>query len=200
MERKTDRRSVYTQAVIKDSFLTLLQERPFSKINITAICKQAEITRATFYLHYMDIYDLLDQLLDEALNATDSENAGDTWKIMNAVLQADDPIQFVKDHVQELPLCQRLARSEKYKPLFTDETLNTYVLRHLIKTRKEPLLKSMETEFHIPRSLAESLYLFIITGSFAVNQEHHWKENKAWYQTQAMMLRFIAYGMKSFQK
>lgn len=56
MERKTDRRTRYTRRVIKEAFLELLQKQRFSKVTVTAICKQADITRATFYLHYVDIY------------------------------------------------------------------------------------------------------------------------------------------------
>lgn len=66
MTQKLDRRTRYTRSVIKQSFLELLQKYPFPKVTVTAICKKAEITRATFYLHYMDIYALLDAILEEA--------------------------------------------------------------------------------------------------------------------------------------
>lgn len=53
--------------MIKDSLLELLQNTPYEKITVTALCKQSEITRATFYLHYNNIDDVLDELLDDAL-------------------------------------------------------------------------------------------------------------------------------------
>ena len=55
-------------------FLELLQKYPFPKVTVTAICKKAEITRATFYLHYMDIYALLDAILEEALHLSENTN------------------------------------------------------------------------------------------------------------------------------
>ena len=51
-ERKEDRRSKYTRMIIKDTFLELLKEKSYDKINVSQICKNAEITRTTFYLHY----------------------------------------------------------------------------------------------------------------------------------------------------
>ena len=49
MTQKLDRRTRYTRSVIKQSFLELLQKYPFPKVTVTAICKKAEITRATWY-------------------------------------------------------------------------------------------------------------------------------------------------------
>ena len=60
----TDRRTRYTRQIIKDSFLDLLKEKPFSKITVTELCRISEINRGTFYLHYYDIDDVLDDLLE----------------------------------------------------------------------------------------------------------------------------------------
>lgn len=65
--RKTDRRTIMTKGMIKDALLELLQNAPYEKITVTALCKQSEITRATFYLHYNNIDNVLDELLDDDL-------------------------------------------------------------------------------------------------------------------------------------
>ena len=65
--RKTDRRTLYTKMVIKDALLELMKEYSFDKITVTAICKTAEITRTTFYLHFNDLTAVVDELLVEAL-------------------------------------------------------------------------------------------------------------------------------------
>lgn len=64
---KTDARVRYTQKVIKDAFLSLLQEKPAGKITVTEVCDKAEINRGTFYKHYQDCYDLMDKLQEDAL-------------------------------------------------------------------------------------------------------------------------------------
>ncbi len=67
-EKKEDGRIRYTKMRIRSAFFELIREIDHEKITVTAVCKRAEINRATFYKHYMDIPDLADKLQEEALN------------------------------------------------------------------------------------------------------------------------------------
>lgn len=51
-----------TKALIQNSFIRLLKEKPFDNITIGDISQEANINRGTFYLHYLDKYDLLDKI------------------------------------------------------------------------------------------------------------------------------------------
>ncbi len=62
---KQDRRTRYTKQTIKDTFLELLKQKSFTKITVTEICKNAEINRGTFYLHYYDIHDVLSDIFND---------------------------------------------------------------------------------------------------------------------------------------
>ena len=55
----------YTEKAIFNSFEELLLEKPFDKITVSAIVAKSEISANTFYYHFQDIYDLLDQWLDK---------------------------------------------------------------------------------------------------------------------------------------
>ena len=66
--RKTDARVRYTQRVIKESFLSLLCEKPVNKITVKEVCELAELNRATFYAHYSDCFALLDSIEQELLD------------------------------------------------------------------------------------------------------------------------------------
>lgn len=61
-----DARVRYTRKVIEECFLELLRKKHVSKITVTEICQKCQINRATFYKHYMDVPDLLEQL-EEAI-------------------------------------------------------------------------------------------------------------------------------------
>ena len=61
-----DARVRYTRMIIEQSFLELLLKKPVAKITVTELCEMANINRATFYKHYLDIPDLLDKI-EEAL-------------------------------------------------------------------------------------------------------------------------------------
>jgi AcrR family transcriptional regulator len=51
-----------TKKIIQDSFMEILQNKPFEAIAVGEIAKAAKINRGTFYLHFTDKFDLLDQI------------------------------------------------------------------------------------------------------------------------------------------
>jgi len=68
MSKKTDLRIIRTKKSIKKAFFDLLKKKNYNKITIQDIAEEAVINRNTFYLHYLDKDDLLDQLSNECLN------------------------------------------------------------------------------------------------------------------------------------
>lgn len=63
-----DLRVKRTRKRIADAFIRLRAKQPLDKITVTELAKLAEINKATFYLHYKDIYDLADHLENEILD------------------------------------------------------------------------------------------------------------------------------------
>ena len=44
-----------------------MKKTPFFDITVTEVCKQTQINRRTIYLHYFDLWAVLDELEEEAL-------------------------------------------------------------------------------------------------------------------------------------
>lgn len=63
MQRNTE-----TKSLIKDAFTVLMKEKGFQTLTVSDITRKASINRGTFYLHYVDKYDLLEKLEDDLLN------------------------------------------------------------------------------------------------------------------------------------
>lgn len=63
-----DKRDEKTISAIKIATLTLIKEKNINEISICSICKRANISRSTFYLHYENIGDLINQIEDELIN------------------------------------------------------------------------------------------------------------------------------------
>ncbi|GAA0392803.1 TetR/AcrR family transcriptional regulator [Paenibacillus motobuensis] len=61
MESSRDRRVIRTKAIIRTAFTNLIEEKGFDALTVKDITTRAEINRGTFYLHYRDKYDLLEQ-------------------------------------------------------------------------------------------------------------------------------------------
>ena len=64
---KTDARVSYTRRVIKESLLRLLEDRPVNRITVKEVCEAAQINRATFYAHFTDCFDVLNQMENDLL-------------------------------------------------------------------------------------------------------------------------------------
>ncbi len=57
-----DRRKQRTLRNIQSAFLQLRATKPLEHITIRELAEQADISKATFYLYYKDIYDLSEQM------------------------------------------------------------------------------------------------------------------------------------------
>lgn len=68
MSKKTDLRILRTKKSIRTAFIELMKQKNYNKITIQEIADGAMINRNTFYLHYLDKDDLLDQLSNECLH------------------------------------------------------------------------------------------------------------------------------------
>lgn len=66
-----DRRIVRSQKLIQEAFLALLTEKEFDEITVKDVTERADISRKTFYLHYVDKYDLLDVIINKLIEELD---------------------------------------------------------------------------------------------------------------------------------
>ena len=62
-----DRRIQKTQTAIINATLELIGTCPINKLTIKEICSKANISRSTFYLHYYDAVDVLEELYNSII-------------------------------------------------------------------------------------------------------------------------------------
>ncbi len=67
-----DRRIMRTKTAIREALVALIQEKGFGALSVSDITSRADINRGTFYLHYKDKFDLLEQTEADIIN--DMEN------------------------------------------------------------------------------------------------------------------------------
>ena len=66
---KVDPRIKRTKRLFKEALISLIQENyDKSRLTVQNIASRAELNRATFYLHYRDMDDLMEQMIDEILD------------------------------------------------------------------------------------------------------------------------------------
>ena len=67
-EKASDRRTLKTKKAIHDALADLLTEKELRKVTVQEIADKADINRATFYKHYLDVYDLYDKTEQDILS------------------------------------------------------------------------------------------------------------------------------------
>ncbi|WP_136706111.1 TetR/AcrR family transcriptional regulator [Agromyces sp. H66] len=64
---RVDLRSRRTEQHLRDALVALMAQRGYDSITVVDICDRAMVHRTTFYKHYEDKFDLLDDVLDTRL-------------------------------------------------------------------------------------------------------------------------------------
>lgn len=198
---KSDRRTRYTRQVIKDTFLTMLQECSFEKVTVTALCRRADVTRATFYLHYRDVYAVLDEVIADALEVAEQQSPLTDEKRRDelARIARTGDEQALRERYELLPACHRAAHAPEYRALFEDESLAGYILERMYELEKKKIPGFMQ-QYGLSREEAEAVFTFEMYGAYAVNRHHHWKKDDTWFHLQMLLLRFVTAGETGLQK
>ena len=62
--KKNESKYFYTAQLMNQALLSLLEKKDLEFISVTEITKKAGVNRSTFYLHYDDIYELLEETIE----------------------------------------------------------------------------------------------------------------------------------------
>lgn len=130
------KRNTETKKYIKVVFTKLLQEKGMESLTVSDIARGAGINRGTFYLHYIDKYDLMEKLADESIIEVSEILLYD-----NGESDLDDPLELIPYNSilkalyyikSDLPFFKALA-SNGGDPFFVDRLKK--VLEQLIQTK-----------------------------------------------------------------
>ena len=178
-----DRRSRYTQMVIRETLLAAMRQKPFSKITVTEICRQSEINRGTFYLHYYDLDDVLDDIIGDILQ--------DTTHVMDQVLCP------MKNRCT-YPFCQKIRENRDFQILFFDDVASAKLLEKLCELSKENFITALMRNSLLSYEEAEALLYFQMNGCLAINKKMLKNKCTDWREIQQAVDHFIRAGLESF--
>ncbi|MDO4545403.1 MAG: TetR/AcrR family transcriptional regulator [Bacillota bacterium] len=115
-----DRRIRKTKAAIKQGFMQLLiKEKDIRKISVRQLTDLVDISRGTFYLHYPDLYELLEEIEQEVM-----QEFSDTLEAHEPVSLKDTPLPLINDilaflvknkDIAQILLGERVDMSFSYK-------------------------------------------------------------------------------------
>ena len=97
--KKEDKRVIKTKRDLRNSLASLLKKNPYAKITVCDICEEAQINRMTFYKHYMDKADLLNDIFNfDRVFVSDLEKLKIAYEVMRD-LESRDDIKGLKNAV-----------------------------------------------------------------------------------------------------
>ena len=88
-EQTVDRRVRKTKSQLRSCLSILLETKKIQNITVKELAQMADINRGTFYLHYKDVYDLLEHIQKDLL--TDFEAI-----LTNIAPETDNLLPFVE--------------------------------------------------------------------------------------------------------
>lgn len=161
-KRKIDRRTRYTINGIKEAFLELINQHSYSQITVAQVCRQAEITRSTFYLHFNNLTDVLNSVLDDALMI--SQNNAGSLPLTNNI-----SIDYLKQNESLLPTCQRIANSQKYRALLMDPDLSEYIIGRIANHERASTISLIQERTGLDQKDAETLFIYTIIDKINIH-------------------------------
>mgnify|MGYP000874251948 CR=1 FL=1 len=161
---KESRKTRYTRTVLKDSLIGLMKEKPISKITIKELCENADINRTTFYAHYSDQYDLLQNIEEETL----------TWCKDIIKDLSDKPNKTVMIHNLE-SIFNYISDNRNHVQVLMSEQGDINFQKNLITLIYEQLGMLPKPDKENNLVTKELYFIFAIYGSIGLIQ--HWLKN-----------------------
>lgn len=139
--------------VLKDSLLTLLKEKQISAITVKELCELADINRSTFYAHYSDQFDLLNQIENELIADMNMYLSAYNFTMEKEVLQMTEKLlEYISSKQDE---CQALL----------NENGDSSFQKKVAVVAHRFIMKNWLLMSHTDKSISEYLSSFIVNGS-----------------------------------
>ncbi len=191
--KDSDLRVQRTRNLIVEALIDLTIQKGFAALTVQDIVKRAGINRTTFYRHYQDKFDLLDQYIEAVYalpdNAPDSGSpAADDAPVENMV----QGLARLLDHVGRHAKFFRVMLGKNGDPAFADK------VRQYIQKR---LRLSLPAELLTDENSTDLYMSYVSSG--AVGMLSWWLEREMPYspeQLAAISFRFIVAGLATLKQ
>ena len=150
--KKTDTRVQFTKHILSKTLISLLKEKPISKITVREICDRAGLNRGTFYLHYRDPEDLLKDV-EEVYMAQQKEKLFSYWKEDRDIDVMEVMFRFIEEN------------RDFFQVLLSPNADPQFVTRMLSETRDRVIDEWMKEFPGYQREDCEFIFGYVNAGS-----------------------------------
>ncbi len=152
MATKNNQRTRITKMLLKNSLISLLNEKPINHISIKEICETAELNRSTFYLHYSDQHSLLKDIQSEISDNTkiylkDMDSSSDSLAYLQSFLE------YIKSNSEIFNILLCKQENTNFQTKFITETMESI---------------KINISFSCPQESEKYVYSFLMQGSMHI--------------------------------
>lgn len=191
MPRKTDRRQIRTNQLLRKTLFELMQEKSVNAITVTDITSRADINRGTFYLHYRDVPDMLEKLKEEVMA-----------EIRQIVLSIDprDTKNYAEKgepYPESVQIFEVLIKHGDFLKAIVGPNGDISFVRHFRQFMTENMYDKQAFRMAAQNSRIPSDYLIAYMTSANIGLVIHWIEsgmNLSAEEMGALMTQLINYG------
>ena len=187
--------SKYFNTAIKfnKALLSLLENKSFEYITIKEICEKSEVNRSTFYLHYENTYDLLEETIKYTLDNFTSYFEIDIESITKQFNNCElNDLKYI-DNKYLYPYLSFIKENQKLfiAVLSQPKTFNSNkIFDRLFSNIFSPILD----RFHYPKDEQHYVMMFYLNGITAIINE--WIKNDCNKSIEEMssVIHYCVYG------
>lgn len=111
---KNDTKYNHAAEKMQNALLSILNTKDFEMISVKEICEVAEVNRSTFYQHYDNINDLLNEAMESVYKTFFNQYAEIKDKNINASSQTEEDLFFIREEY----LLPYLSFMKEHRKLF----------------------------------------------------------------------------------
>ncbi len=194
---QTDPRVLRTHQALQEALIDLTAERGFDAITVGDIARRAAVNRATFYRHYQDKYDLLEQIFQEAIRQFTGD-LGPPGEVARTIDPQNPPERWVK-------LFEHFSEHERlYHPLLGAKGSSWFVAKvrdHFTRLLEEretlraqlPGVRGKTFQGKVPRKVAMTLMSGLLVSGIA-----WWLESGKQYSPKQMASWFLDLAINGY--
>lgn len=161
-KKSTHKNAARSRHLIKQAFAELLNEKDMAKITVTDIVERANISRGTFYAHYLDVYDLYSAIQSNIVEAIDE--TFETVGMYNIIL---DPSEVILSSIRFLD------KDKSYYKLFLTSSHGENLIRRIISLAEEKFNNEVAKLFSGDKAVEHICHMYYTLGGFR-NILIHW--------------------------
>lgn len=182
-KKSSHKNAARSRHLIKQAFAELLNEKDMSKITVTDIVERANISRGTFYAHYLDVYDLY-----TAIQSNIVETLNETLDLLGMENIILDPSNAIRTGIDFLD------KNKEYYKLFLTSSHGETLIKRIMTLTEEKFTDTIKQLLPEKGSTKYIYHMYYVLGGLRNILLHWFDDRDSLSKTECAELLIKFYG------